>query len=54
MPDIDRSPTGRTHNTALICLAVADDPDMADIRDITPSYASFPARNGKALEASVK
>jgi cytochrome c oxidase assembly protein subunit 11 len=32
--------------------AIADDPGMADVHDITLSYTYFPSKNGKTMEAS--
>jgi cytochrome c oxidase assembly protein subunit 11 len=34
--------------------AIADDPGMADVHDITLSYTYFPSKNGKSLEASAE
>jgi cytochrome c oxidase assembly protein subunit 11 len=34
--------------------AIADDPNMADVHEITVSYTYFPSKNGKTLEASAK
>jgi len=34
--------------------AVADDPNMADVHEITLSYTYFPSKDGKTLEASAK
>lgn len=34
--------------------AMADDPSMTDVHDITLSYTYFPSKNGKVQEASAK
>jgi cytochrome c oxidase assembly protein subunit 11 len=34
--------------------AIADDPGMADVHDITLSYTYFPSKNGKVQEAAAK
>jgi len=34
--------------------AIADDPSMADVHEITLSYTYFPSKDGKTVEASVR